>query len=176
MRSSGNQNAAGDLRVLHVLSKASGVIAEGEVLQLMNCNDPDTTEEHHMEVIYRKTAKLFEAGVLIGAILAGQTRAVEDALASYGRNLGTAFQLVDDALDYDPNARGTATFDVTYTGFSQEAEDAFQVRKQQLDLLPQPHRHGVLFGFGDVAGDLAGVFVLFAGNLAGICVRAALRL
>jgi octaprenyl-diphosphate synthase len=95
----------GQLRIMDVLADATNVIAEGEVLQLMNCNDPDTTEKHHMEVIYRKTAKLFEAGVLIGAILAGQTRAVEDALASYGRNLGTAFQLVDDALDYDPNAR-----------------------------------------------------------------------
>jgi octaprenyl-diphosphate synthase len=95
----------GQLRIMDVLADATNVIAEGEVLQLMTCNDPDTTERHYMEVIYRKTAKLFEAGVLIGAILAGQTRAVEDTLASYGRNLGTAFQLVDDALDYDPNAR-----------------------------------------------------------------------
>ena len=95
----------GQMRIMDVLADATNMIAEGEVLQLVNCNDPDTTEKHHMEVIYRKTAKLFEAGVLIGAILAGQTRAVENALAIYGRNLGTAFQLVDDALDYDPNAR-----------------------------------------------------------------------
>jgi len=92
--------AVGQMRVMDVLADATNMIAEGEVLQLMNCNDPDTTEEQYMEVIYRKTAKLFEAGLLIGAILADQTRAVEDALMEYGRQLGTAFQLIDDALDY----------------------------------------------------------------------------
>jgi octaprenyl-diphosphate synthase len=90
----------GQLRVMDVLADATNTIAEGEVLQLMNCNDPDTTENQYMEVIYRKTAKLFEAGVLIGAILADQARAVEDAFIDYGKNLGLAFQLVDDALDY----------------------------------------------------------------------------
>ena len=90
----------GQLRVMDVLADATNTIAEGEVLQLMNCNDPDTTEDQYMEVIYRKTAKLFEAGVLIGAILADQARAVEDAFIDYGKNLGLAFQLVDDALDY----------------------------------------------------------------------------
>jgi octaprenyl-diphosphate synthase len=69
----------------------------------MNCRDPETTEKQYLEVIYRKTAKLFEAGVLIGAILADQARAVEDAFTRYGRELGLAFQLVDDALDYDAN-------------------------------------------------------------------------
>jgi octaprenyl-diphosphate synthase len=93
----------GQMRVMDVLADATNTIAEGEVLQLMNCRDPDTTEKQYLEVIYRKTAKLFEAGVLIGAILADQARAVEDAFTRYGRELGLAFQLVDDALDYDAN-------------------------------------------------------------------------
>jgi octaprenyl-diphosphate synthase len=90
----------GHMRIMDVLADATNTIAEGEVLQLMNCNDPETTEQQYMEVIYRKTAKLFEAGMLIGGILAGQTNSVEDALKEYGRQLGCAFQLVDDALDY----------------------------------------------------------------------------
>ena len=90
----------GHMRIMDVLADATNTIAEGEVLQLMNCNDPETTEQQYMEVIYRKTAKLFEAGMLIGGILAGQTNAVENALQEYGRQLGCAFQLVDDALDY----------------------------------------------------------------------------
>jgi octaprenyl-diphosphate synthase len=94
----------GQMRVMDVLADATNTIAEGEVLQLMNCRDPDTTEEQYLEVIYRKTAKLFEAGVLIGAILADQARAVEDAFTRYGRELGLAFQLVDDALDYDASS------------------------------------------------------------------------
>ena len=89
------------LRILDVMANATNTIAEGEVLQLMNCNNPDTSETDYMEVIYRKTAKLFEAGARIGAILAGQDETVEQALVSYGRHLGQAFQLVDDALDYD---------------------------------------------------------------------------
>ncbi len=84
-----------------MLANATNTIAEGEVLQLMNCNNPDTSEADYMEVIYRKTAKLFEAGTRIGAILAKQDDAIEQALATYGRHLGQAFQLVDDALDYD---------------------------------------------------------------------------
>jgi len=90
-----------DLKVLAVLADATNTIAEGEVLQLMNCNNPDITERDYMEVIYRKTAKLFEAGAQLGAILAGQEEPIEQALADYGRHLGRAFQLVDDALDYD---------------------------------------------------------------------------
>jgi octaprenyl-diphosphate synthase len=89
------------IRILDVMANATNTIAEGEVLQLMNCNNPDTTETDYMEVIYRKTAKLFEAGTRIGAILAGQDETLEAALVSYGRHLGQAFQLVDDALDYD---------------------------------------------------------------------------
>jgi octaprenyl-diphosphate synthase len=95
-------------RILEVLANATNTIAEGEVLQLMNCNNPDTTEADYMEVIYRKTAKLFEAGTRIGAILAHREHAIEQMLATYGRHLGLAFQLVDDALDYDadPNELG----------------------------------------------------------------------
>ncbi len=93
----------GQMRIMDVLADATNTIAEGEVLQLMNCNDPETTEQRYMDVIYRKTAKLFEAGAQIGAILADQTRAVEKALVEYGRELGLAFQLVDDALDYSAN-------------------------------------------------------------------------
>ena len=91
----------GQMRIMDILADATNTIAEGEVLQLMNCRNPETTEEQCIEVIYRKTAKLFEAGVAIGALLADQTRAVEDAFIEYGKQLGTAFQLVDDALDYD---------------------------------------------------------------------------
>ncbi len=91
----------GQMRVMDVLANATNTIAEGEVLQLMNCHNPDTSEAQCIEVIYRKTAKLFEAAVVIGALLADQTRAVEDAFVEYGKQLGTAFQLVDDALDYD---------------------------------------------------------------------------
>jgi octaprenyl-diphosphate synthase len=90
----------GQMRIMDVLADATNTIAEGEVLQLMNCHDPETTEARYLEVIYRKTAKLFEAGMQIGAILADQTRAVEDALLEYGKHVGIAFQLVDDALDY----------------------------------------------------------------------------
>jgi octaprenyl-diphosphate synthase len=95
----------GQMRIMDVLADATNTIAEGEVLQLMNCNDPETTEDRYMQVIYRKTAKLFEAGLQIGAILADQTRAVEDALLAYGRHVGLAFQLVDDALDYQADRR-----------------------------------------------------------------------
>lgn len=88
------------MKVMKILADATNIISEGEVLQLMNCNDPDTTEASYFEVIYGKTGKLFEAATQLGAVLAGQPQAVEDALAAYGRHLGTAFQLVDDLLDY----------------------------------------------------------------------------
>jgi octaprenyl-diphosphate synthase len=90
----------GSMRIMDVMARATNRIAEGEVLQLMNAHDPDTTEERYFEVIYRKTAQLFEAGTQIAAILTDSAPATEDAMARYGRHLGTAFQLVDDALDY----------------------------------------------------------------------------
>ena len=90
----------GEGRIMEVMADATNVIAEGEVLQLMNCNDPDTDEARYFEVIRSKTAKLFEAGARVAAILAGADESAEAALADYGMRLGTAFQLVDDALDY----------------------------------------------------------------------------
>jgi octaprenyl-diphosphate synthase len=88
------------LRVLALMSEAVNVIAEGEVLQLMNVNDPDITEESYMRVIYSKTARLFEAAAQSSAILSDASVAEEKALQDYGRYLGTAFQLIDDLLDY----------------------------------------------------------------------------
>ncbi|CPR14472.1 octaprenyl diphosphate synthase [Brenneria goodwinii] len=93
------------LRVLALMSEAVNVIAEGEVLQLMNCNDPNITEESYMRVIYSKTARLFEAAAQSSAILAGATPEQEKALQDYGRYLGTAFQLIDDLLDYNADGK-----------------------------------------------------------------------
>lgn len=90
----------GEMRVMEILAHASNTIAEGEVMQLLNCNDPDTTEERYMTVIQSKTAKLFEAACQLGAILAGQNNEIEQACAVYGKHIGTAFQLKDDLLDY----------------------------------------------------------------------------
>ncbi len=90
----------GSMRVMDILSHATSRISEGEVLQLLNCNDADTTEARYMEVIERKTATLFQAGTRIGAVLADAPSEIETAMADYGRHLGVAFQLVDDALDY----------------------------------------------------------------------------
>ena len=91
---------AGSMRIMEILADTTNVIAEGEVLQLLNQHDPDTTVERYMEVIHAKTAKLFEAAARVGAVLAGQSAEVEESLARYGMYLGTAFQLVDDVLDY----------------------------------------------------------------------------
>ncbi|MFI0397815.1 MAG: octaprenyl diphosphate synthase [Thiolinea sp.] len=90
----------GSMRVMQILASTTNVIAEGEVLQLLNCHDPDTTEERYMEVIHSKTARLFEAACQLGAVLAGKSPEEEAAMARYGMHLGTAFQLVDDMLDY----------------------------------------------------------------------------
>jgi len=89
-----------NMRVMEVLSDATNVIAEGEVLQLMNCNDPDIDEAAYLRVIRYKTAKLFEAAGRLGAIVQGAQRDQEDALGDYGMHLGTAFQIIDDVLDY----------------------------------------------------------------------------
>jgi octaprenyl-diphosphate synthase len=92
--------SANNMRVMEVLSDATNIIAEGEVLQLMNCNDPDIDEAAYLRVIRYKTAQLFEAAGRLGAIVNGAPREVEDALGSYGMHLGTAFQIIDDVLDY----------------------------------------------------------------------------
>ncbi|MFG6458386.1 polyprenyl synthetase family protein [Roseateles sp. BYS96W] len=93
------------MRVLDVLAEATNVIAEGEVLQLMNMHDPDITVESYLRVIRFKTAKLFEASARLGAVLANSTPEIEEACATYGRALGTAFQLIDDVLDYEGDAQ-----------------------------------------------------------------------
>ena len=93
------------MRVLQVLADATNVIAEGEVLQLMNMHDPDLAVDDYLRVIRFKTAKLFEASARLGAVLAGSPPEVEERCADYGRSLGTAFQLVDDLLDYEGDAK-----------------------------------------------------------------------
>jgi octaprenyl-diphosphate synthase len=92
--------AIGEMRIMDVMAAATNKIAEGEVLQLMNANDPDTTEQRYFDVIYRKTAKLFEAGCGVAGIVANAPPEQRESLLIYGKHLGTAFQLVDDALDY----------------------------------------------------------------------------
>ncbi len=89
------------MRVLEILAEATNVIAEGEVLQLMNMHDPDIAVDRYLTVIRFKTAKLFEASARLGAVLANAEPSLEEACAGYGRALGTAFQLVDDLLDYE---------------------------------------------------------------------------
>lgn len=95
------------MRVMEVLSEATNIIAEGEVLQLMNCNDADLSEDDYLRVIRYKTAKLFEAAARLGAIISGVDRDTEAAMAAYGMHLGTAFQLIDDVLDYSGNHEET---------------------------------------------------------------------
>ncbi len=89
-----------NMRVMDILSHATNTIAKGEVQQLLNCHDPETTEARYFEVIRNKTAKLFEAAARLAAVISGSTADIESAMAAYGLHLGTAFQLVDDALDY----------------------------------------------------------------------------
>jgi octaprenyl-diphosphate synthase len=130
----------GDMRIQEVMANATNTIAMGEVLQLMNAHDPDTTEERYLEVIYRKTAKLFEAGAQVAAILAKAPPAVEQAMVEYGRHLGTAFQLVDDALDYradreelgknlgDDLAEGKPTLPLIYAMAHSSVDDTARLR------------------------------------------------
>ena len=133
--------SAGDMRVLEVLADATNVIAEGEVLQLMNCRNADIDEDSYLQVIRYKTAKLFEAAGRLGAILAGASAETERALATYGSHLGTAFQLVDDVLDYsgeagvigknigDDLAEGKPTLPLIYAMRKGTAEQAALVRR-----------------------------------------------
>ncbi len=93
-----------NMRVMEILSTATNIIAEGEVLQLLNCYEPDTTETDYLRVIRSKTAKLFEAGAQLGAVITEQSANNEQAIAKYGMHLGTAFQLIDDVLDYSSNS------------------------------------------------------------------------
>lgn len=118
--------SVGQMRIMEVLSDATNIIAEGEVLQLMNCNNANISEEAYLHVIRYKTAKLFEAAARLGAIIGGADAATEAILAAYGMHLGTAFQLIDDVLDYsgdhteigknvgDDLAEGKATLPLLY--------------------------------------------------------------
>ena len=133
------------MRVMRILADATNTIAAGEVMQLMNVHDPDTTEEAYRQVIYRKTARLFEAGAQIAAVLAGRTDAEESAMVEYGRSLGTAFQLVDDALDFDASpdelgknlgddlAEGKATLPLIYAMREGSAEQRELIRHAILE-------------------------------------------
>ncbi len=117
----------GNMRVMEILAHATNVIAEGEVMQLMNVHDADTTEERYLEVIRYKTAKLFEASSRLAAVICGASEEQESALAEYGMHLGTAFQLIDDVFDYssssedigknigDDLAEGKPTLPLIYT-------------------------------------------------------------
>ncbi len=93
-----------NMRVMEVLAETTNTIAEGEVMQLLNVHEPDTTEAQYLDVIHCKTAKLFQAASSLGAVLADDAPATEAGLAEYGMRLGTAFQLIDDVLDYSANA------------------------------------------------------------------------
>ncbi|TMO45666.1 octaprenyl diphosphate synthase [Pseudoalteromonas ruthenica] len=131
----------GQMRIMDILADATNVIAEGEVLQLMNCNDPDTTEQSYMQVIYSKTAKLFEAATQLAAVITEQDASVEEAMRLYGMHLGTAFQLVDDVLDYsadahtlgknigDDLAEGKPTLPLIYAMQHGEAAQKQQIRE-----------------------------------------------
>ncbi|MBI3560319.1 MAG: octaprenyl diphosphate synthase [Gammaproteobacteria bacterium] len=94
----------GNMQVMAILADATNTIAEGEVQQLLNIHDPETTETRYLQVIHDKTAKLFESATQLAAVLCEQPPAVETAIARYGMHLGTAFQLVDDVLDYRANS------------------------------------------------------------------------
>src|SRR5574340_1378014 len=97
----------GEMRVMQTLADATNTIAEGEVLQLLNCHDASVDAANYMRVIHCKTAKLFEAAMRLGAILGHASAADEEAAAKYGMHLGTAFQLVDDVLDYSADEAQT---------------------------------------------------------------------
>jgi octaprenyl-diphosphate synthase len=95
----------GSMPVMGILAKTTNTIAEGEVLQLLTCHDPAVTEERYLRVIHSKTAKLFEAAARLGAVISDQPPAIEEAMAKYGMHLGTAFQLIDDMLDYTSDSK-----------------------------------------------------------------------
>jgi octaprenyl-diphosphate synthase len=129
------------MRIMEILAHATNTIAEGEVMQLLNCHDAGTTQDRYLEVIRSKTAKLFEAAGQIGALLGGMAPDIERDLAAYGMHLGTAFQLVDDVLDYsasvedmgknvgDDLAEGKPTLPLIYAMHKGSPEQAGLIRK-----------------------------------------------
>ena len=127
------------MRIMNILADATNVISEGEVLQLMNCNDPNTTEQSYFDVIYGKTARLFEATTQLAAIIADSAPEIEDAMRLYGMHLGTAFQLIDDVMDYtseaqdmgknvgDDLAEGKPTLPLLYAMWNSEGKQKQQI-------------------------------------------------
>jgi octaprenyl-diphosphate synthase len=177
----------GSLRVLEILSNASAEIAEGEVMQLLTANDTETSESAYLEVIKAKTACLFAAACRIGAVVADRPKGEEDALESYGLNLGIAFQLVDDVLDYtaqeatlgksvgDDFRDGKITLPVVLAFLRGDEEErrfwrrTLEDQEQNDDDLAQAiklmHRHGSLRDsverarhYGAIARDALGIF------------------
>ncbi len=142
-------------KVLAVMAEATNIIAEGEVMQLLNIGNTDINEQQYLQVIQYKTAKLFEAGCRVGAILANASEENEAALAAYGMHLGTAFQIIDDVLDYsgdvatigkslgDDLAEGKATLPLIYVMRQGEAEAAALVRRA-LEEADREHFEAVL--------------------------------
>lgn len=128
------------MQIMAILSKATNTIAEGEVLQLLNCHDPDTTEERYLEVIHNKTAKLFESAAELGAVICDRPIDEQQAMATYGMHLGCAFQLIDDVLDYtssaeelgknlgDDLAEGKPTLPLIYAMRNGSEEEAAMIR------------------------------------------------
>jgi octaprenyl-diphosphate synthase len=177
----------GSLESLRILSHAAAVIAEGEVMQLAAAHDTSTTEDAYLEVIIAKTAALFSAAAEVGAVIAGRPKDEQDALESYGKNLGIAFQLVDDALDYsgkqslmgksvgDDFREGKITLPVvlSYRRGSKEErsfwkrtlEDGNQTADDLLYAQKLMERHGAIADtidrathYGDIARDALAIF------------------
>jgi octaprenyl-diphosphate synthase len=130
-----------DMRVLAILADTTNTIAEGEVMQLVNCHDPDTSEDRYLSVIRSKTAKLFEAAARLGAVINDRDPEIEQAMAAYGRHIGTAFQLIDDSLDYkastqelgknigDDLAEGKPTLPLLYAMWNGSADQSSVIRE-----------------------------------------------
>ena len=130
-----------NMRIMDILADTTNVIAEGEVLQLLNCHNPDVTYEQYLAVIRSKTAKLFEAAARLGAVIQDAPSSQEQAIASYGLHLGIAFQVIDDVLDYtgdstsigknigDDLAEGKPTLPLIYAMQHATPEQADIVRK-----------------------------------------------
>ena len=139
---------AEDMHVMEIMADATNIIAEGEVLQLINRHDPETTEQRYLQVIHNKTAKLFEAAARVGAVVAGQDRQTEQTMTEFGRHLGVAYQLIDDALDYsapsdilgknigDDLAEGKPTLPLLYA--------LWHCSTEQVNLIRQAITHGSL--------------------------------
>ena len=154
------------MKVMDILSDATNRIAQGEVLQLMNCNDPDTTEASYLEVIYSKTARLFEAATQLAAVITEQSAEIETAMQNYGKHLGTAFQLVDDVLDYtaeademgknagDDLAEGKPTLPLLHAMANSEESTAALIRDAIENANGMPHFDRILQAMKD-AGSLA---------------------